>query len=445
MTKTKNYSLTEGSVFKALLFYSIPIIITNVVQLIFHITDVAVLAIMADDSAVASVGACGSIISLLISLFTGFATGSNVLIAKRIGEKKSDGTKKAVGASITIGFVSGLILMTAGIIFSRDFLLITNCQKDVLDGAVTYLNIYFSGMPLIMLYTFVASIFNAMGDSVRPMRYMIISGIINLLLNVFFTGILNLSVAGVALATVISNLIALILALCALRKKKECCDFKTKDLCVKKEEFSEIVKVGIPTCFCSIFFYAANVILSSVVNSISTDAMTANAISGQFDGIIYNVGFSVAIATSVMVGQNFGARNCERIRKAIKTGVVYTTFLSLLLGVVFVIFAKPLLGIMTENSNVIEIAKDKMILLCLTYFVTSIMEVYSFSLRAMGNPNITMIAGGICGLGIRGFWAWFVWPLYPTLSVVFQSYAVSAFIAIIIYVCVYESMMKKLV
>ena len=137
MKKTSNYTLTEGPIFKSLLLYSIPIIITNVVQLIFHITDVAVLAIMADDYAVASVGACGSIITLLVNLFTGFATGSNVLIAKRIGEKNMDGVKKGVGASFVIGLASGLILMTAGLIFAREFLIITNCQNDVLEGAVT--------------------------------------------------------------------------------------------------------------------------------------------------------------------------------------------------------------------------------------------------------------------------------------------------------------------
>lgn len=444
MKKTNNYTLTEGPIFKSLLLYSIPIIITNVVQLIFHITDVAVLAIMADDYAVASVGACGSIITLLVNLFTGFATGSNVLIAKRIGEKNMDGVKKGVGASFVIGLASGLILMTAGLIFAREFLIITNCQNDVLDGAVTYLVIYFCGMPIIMLYTFIASVFGAMGDSVRPMRYMLISGVINLVLNMIFTGLLKLSVAGVALATVISNLIALILALIALFKNKEYCDIKANDIKLKKEEFSEIVKVGIPTCFCSIFFYMANVIISSVINSISTDAMTASAVASQFDGIIYNVGFSIAIAASVMVGQNYGAKSHERIKKTMRMSVLYATSVSLILGTVFVFLANSMIGIMTDNPDVTKLAKDRMVILCLTYFVTSIMEVFSFSLRAMGKATITMIVGAICGLLMRGGWAWFVWPLYPTFPMIFQCYPVTAFIAIIIYLFYYKNTMREL-
>ena len=433
MKSLTSTNMTEGPIFKTLFFYSIPIIITNLVQLLFYVIDVAVLAIMADDLAVAAVGACGSLITLLVSVFTGLATGSNVLVARRIGEGNTDGIKRATGVSIAIGIISGFILMVIGIVFSRKFLIMTNCQKDVLDDAVKYLVIYFCGMPIIMLYNFIASVFRAKGDSVRPMRYMLISGIINVLLNVIFVGVLKISVVGVALATVMSNIIPVYLALAVIFKYDTKFRICLKDICIKKQEFIEIIKVGIPTCFCSIFFYIANVILASKVNSISTNAMTANTISNQFDGIIYNVGCSIAIATSVIVGQNFGAKKVERVKKTIRQSIGYTTCVSLSLGLICVLLSDIMLGTLSQDPNVLAIAKDKMILLCLTYFITSIMEILSFSLRAMNNPNITMIVGGICGFGIRGLWAWFIWPLCPTLTVLFQSYPVSAFIAIIIY------------
>ncbi len=436
MKSSVSSNMTEGSIFKILFFYSLPIIVTNLVQLLFHVVDVTILAIMADDLAVAAVGACGSLITLLVGIFTGFATGSNVLIARRIGEGNTAGIKKATGVSIAIGIISGFILMVIGIVFARKFLIITNCQPDVLDDAARYLVTYFYGMPIIMLYNFVAAVFRAVGDSVRPMKYMIVSGIIKIILNIVFIGVLKISVAGVALATIISNLISLLLALRVVFKY----DFKfrveVKDVCIKKEELLEIIKVGIPTCLCSIFFYIANVILSSKVNLISTNAMTANAISSQFDGIIYNVGCSIAIATSVIVGQNFGAKNFERVRKTIGQSIGYTTCVSLFLGVTFVLLSDVMLGMLSENPDIIAIAKDKMVLLCLTYFITSIMEILSFSLRAMEMSNATMIVGGICGLGIRGLWAWFIWPLHPTLSMLFLSYPVSAFVAIIIYLLI---------
>lgn len=436
MKRYADSNMTEGSIFKNLFFYSIPIIITNLVQLLFHVVDVTILAIMADDFAVAAVGACGSLITLLVSVFTGFATGSNVLIARRIGEGNKEGIKKATGVSVAIGIISGLILMAIGVVFAKKFLIITNCQPDVLDDAAKYLAVYFCGMPIIMLYNFVAAVFRAVGDSVRPMKYMIISGIIKIALNIVFIGVLKFSVIGVALATIISNLICLLLALLVLFKNDFKFRIEPKDIRLKKEEFSEIVKVGVPTCLCSIFFYIANVILSSKVNLISTDAMTANAISNQFDGIIYNVGCSIAIATSVIVGQNFGAKNFERVKKTIVQSAGYTTCVSLSLGIIFVLLSDVMLGMLSDNDNVIAIARDKMVMLCLTYFITSIMEILSFSLRAMKMPNATMIVGGICGLGIRGLWAWFIWPMHPTLSVLFLSYPVSAFAAIIIYLLI---------
>lgn len=180
MKHFNSYSMTEGPVFKTLLLYSIPIIITNVVQLLFHTIDVTTLAIMTDDLAVAAVGACGSLITLLVGIFTGFATGSNVLVTKRIGEGNVDGVKKSIGASLTVGLISGIILMLTGVIFAKKFLEITNCQPDVIGDATKYLVTYFSGMPFIMLYNFVASIFRAKGDSVRPMNYMLISGVIKI-------------------------------------------------------------------------------------------------------------------------------------------------------------------------------------------------------------------------------------------------------------------------
>ena len=222
------------------------------------------------------------------------------------------------------------------------------------------------------------------------------------------------------------------------------CRAEIASLRINKNDLLEIVKVGIPTCLCSLSFFLANVILSSAVNSISTNAMTANAISSQFDGVIYTVGAAIASATSVIVAQNYGAHNIERIKKAILIGCTYATSISLLLGSVFVIFADPMLRILSDSESVVAIAKDKMIFLCLTYFITSIMEVFAFSLRAIKRQLSTMIVGFVCGLGIRCFWRYFIWPANPTLSMLFACYAVSAFVAIIIYLFVYRFALKTI-
>ena len=434
----KNNLLTKGPIFKALVIFSLPIIVTNTINILFHAADVAVLAFFSGDADVAAVGACGSLITLMVSLFTGFATGASVLISKRVGANDDQGTKKAIGTALSIGFLSGVFLMIVSLIFARRFLILMNCQPDVLDAATLYLKIYFLGSPIMMLNSFAVGGVSASGDSTRPMIYSMLSGVINVCLNVVFVAVFHLSVAGVAMATVFSAAVSLTLVLIRLFKGNGRCRAEIASLRINKKDLLEIVKVGIPTCLCSISFFLANVILSSAVNSISTDAMTANAISGQFDGVIYTVGAAIASATSVIVAQNYGAHNIERMKKTILIGVTYATSISLLLGSVFVIFADPMLRILSDSESVVAIAKDKMIFLCLTYFITSIMEVFAFSLRAIKHQLSTMIVGFVCGLGIRCFWRYFIWPANPTLSMLFACYAVSAFVAIIIYLFVYR-------
>ena len=439
----KKISLTRGAIFKALFIFSLPMIITNLVSVLFHAADVAVLAILVDGPAVAAVGACGSLITLMVTLFTGFATGANVLISKRIGAEDSEGTKKAVGTSMVIGLLSGILLLMIAQIFARKLLIFMNCQPDVLDMATLYMRIYFLGMPITMLNSFAVSVLRAAGDSTRPMLYMIISGVANVLANIFFISVCHMTVEGVALATVLSNTLSLVFTLIKLFKEKGMCRVEAKHLRLRKNELFEIVRVGIPTCFCSLFFFSANTILSAKVNSMGTAAMTANSISGQFDGIIYTVGAAIASAASIMIAQNFGARQFDRIKKTIRTSIIYVSAVSIILGSFFVLFAEQLLGILSDDSNVIAIAKDRMTLLCLTYFVTSIMEVFSFSLRSLKREKSTMVVGGICGFGMRSIWAFFIWPMHPTLPMLFACFPISAFVAILIYIGVYKNTKKE--
>ena len=441
----KRSELIEGNIFKVLFLFSFPMIITNTMNILFHAADVAVLAIFVDGPAVAAVGACGSLITLMTAVFTGLATGANVLIAKRIGAADEKGTQKAIGTSLTIGFLSGIFLMIVALVFARRFLIWMNCQPDVLDMATLYMRIYFLGAPIMMLKAFAIAVLRSTGDSVRPMIYALISGATNVVANIFFVLVCNLTVEGVALATVLSGGLSLTLALTRLFRNKKVVRIRLRDLGIGKNEIREIVSVGLPTCLCSIFFYVASVILSAAVNSLSTDAMTANSISGQFDGIIYTVGAAIASATAVIVAQNYGAKRYDRIRATIRTSVVYVTAVSLVLGVSFVVFAEPLLGILSDSPSVIAIAKDRLTLLCLTYFLTSIMEVFAFSLRALKRQRTTTVVGAVCGLGIRSIWRFFVWPLNKTLSMLFACYSISATVAIVIYLFVYRGVLKKVI
>lgn len=437
-------NLTKGKIFKTLFIYSLPLILTNVVQLLFHAADVTVLGIMVDESAVAAVGACGPIISLLVSLFASFATGANILIAKHVGARDEARSRKATGTALVIGFLSGFIMLIIAEIFARDILILMKCQESVLDLAVKYMQIYFLGMPVIMLYNFVAAVLRSVGDSLRPMIYMLVSGVFNIGLNIFFVAVCNLTVEGVALATFLSNLVALILALIALFKNKGYCKIEFKNLRIFGGEFKEIVKIGVPACLCSLSYYIANLFVSAGLNSISEEAMSAGAFAGQFDAIVYNVGMSIAIACMSMVGQCYGAGLFKRIKKTILISAAYATVASLSIGSLVVIFSENLLGIMTDNALIIAIGKEQLITVCFTHFITSLMEVFSFSLRALKRPNCTMVVGFICGFGVRTFWVTAIWDLVGrTVGTLFLAYGVSAFCALVIYIALFIQTMKR--
>jgi Na+-driven multidrug efflux pump len=297
-------------------------------------------------------------------------------------------------------------------------------------------------MPINMLNSFSTAALRSSGDSVRPMIYSIVSGAVNVVANFLFVAAFKMTVSGVALATVLASALSLVLALIRLFRGNSLCRAEFKYMRVNEVEFVEIVRVGLPTCFCSIFFYIANVVLSSAVNSMSVEAMTANSISGQFDGMIYTIGSAIASATSVMVAQNYGARQFDRIRKVMRVGIIYSTAVSLILGAAFVIFAEPLLGILEDDPAVIAIAKERMTFLCLTYFLTTIMEVMAFSLRSLKHQKSTMVVGAVCGV-MRCVWAWFIWPMFNTLWVLFTIYSTSAAVAIIIYLFVYKGVLKE--
>ena len=436
--------MTCGNVFSTLFKFSLPLIIINIVQLLFHSADVAVLGIMATDADVAAVGACGSLISLLLCVFGGYSSAANVVIAKRVGAQDVEGARRATGTALLVGLTSGVMLMAVTEIFAERFLIMMNCQPDVLPLATLYLRIYFAGMPVIMMYNFVAAILRATGDSVRPMIYMISSGALNVVLNVIFVGFLNMAVAGVALATVLSNVAALTAALVTLVRNRDYCKVELKNLRFRRTELLEIIKIGVPSCLCGVFFYLGEVIVVSAMNSISTDAMTANAVASQLDRFTYSIGSSIATASGVMVAQNYGAGRFERVPKIMNTAVFYLTAVIVVLSCILTLFSTAILSIFTDSDAAIELAKQRFILLTFTNFITCASEVMSNAVRALKRPRSLLAVGLVCGLLIRSVWAYFVWPALGTIPMLFICFPLSTLVGCVIYAVVYRGAMREI-
>jgi putative MATE family efflux protein len=436
-------SLTAGPIFSTLFRFSLPLIVINILQMVFHTTDTAVLGIMSGDAEVAAIGACGSLISMLVCLVSGYSSAANVVISRRIGAGDEQGARRATGTALVLGLLSGLLLMCVVLLFSRQFLIITNCQPDVLDMADLYMKIYFLGMPVIMLYNFTASILRASGDSLRPMIYMIVSGVANVGLNFLFVGAFHLTVAGVAIATVLSNAIALVLALIALARNKDFCKIERRNLRLRRQELLEMIGIGLPSCIGGISFYFGEVVVISAVNSLGTNAMTANAISSQLDRVNYTVGASIASATGVMISQNFGSKSFDRIKKALWVGTVYCISVAMLIGISVVLLADPLIGIFTDSEAIVALTKGRLVLICLTNFITCAMEVLMNAVRALKRPRCVLVIGLTCGFAIRSLWAWFVWPHWKTIPFLFVCLPLSTLVGSIIYLFFYRDAMKK--
>jgi putative MATE family efflux protein len=305
------------------------------------------------------------------------------------------------------------------------------------------MRIYFLGMPITMLYNFVAAILRATGDSVRPMVYMIVSGVVNVFANILFVGALDMTVDGVAWATVLSKTVSLVLALIALAKNNGYCKVELKNLRIRKDEFIEMMRIGIPACVEGITFYFGEVVVVAGVNSISTDAMAGNAIASQIDRLVYIIGSSIGTASGVVVAQNFGAGKLKRVRQVVRISMIYTVAATLVSGIIAVLIDDAVLGLLTESAAVIELAKGRMILTCLTNFITCASVAMGSAVRALKKPYILLVAGIVGGFAVRSFWTWFAWPLVGGVPFLFIALPLSTFVALIMYAVVYFRAMKE--
>jgi len=437
--------MTEGPILSKLFKFALPLAIINVTQLLYNTIDITILGNFAGDDAVAAVGSTASLIYMLTGLFNGLGGGVNVVVARAVGAKDMMRARRATGTALLTGACCGLFLMLVTIPCAPIFLRWMNCDPEILPTAITYLRLIFLSMPMQMLYGFVASAIRASGNSTRPMIIGLTAGGCKVLFNFFFVGVLKLGAPGAAMSTICSQIIAFTLVLAViLRDRDGYYALEKKNLRINKEDLLDIVRIGIPGGLSGFFFYGANAVIQSSVNSMGKTVMTADAVAAQFDAFIYTVGAAVAGATMAFAGQNMGAGKLDRVKKVVGTASGLATAASLTLGVIFLLFSNQLCSLVTDSPEVIAIAKTRMTLLCLTYFTSSIMEVLNGSLSAMGWHRSTMYVGFICGLCARVVWAKVIWPPLGTLATLYISFPVSNLMAIAIYLLIFRHAIRVL-
>lgn len=451
MTKIKKernkyeIDMCSGSIFKKMLMFAVPLMFSSILQLLFNAADIVVVGRYAGDNSLAAVGSNTSLINLLTNLFVGLSVGANVLVAHYYGAKEKEDLKKAVHTVITISIVSGILLTIIGVAGARQFLIWMDTPENVLDLAVTYLRIYFAGITATMIYNFGAAILRAVGDTKRPLYYLLLAGVVNVVLNLIFVIKFNMDVAGVALATVISQCISAALIIRCLIKESGDIHLDLRCLKIDKSNFLKILQVGLPAGFQGVLFSLSNVVIQSSVNGFGETVVAGNSAAANLEGFVYMAMNAFHQAAISFTSQNVGAGKYSRINKILYVALTYVVAVGLSMGLVVVAFGKPLLGIYSDSSVVVDAGLVRLKYIVTLYFLCGMMDVMVGSLRGLGYAVMPMIVSLIGACGLRLIWiaTLFRLPKFHTINMVYITYPVTWIITFFAHVICFIIVRKR--
>ena len=445
MVKSIQINMTEGPIFSKLLKFSIPLIFSSLLQLLFNAADIVVVGRFAGDNPLAAVGSTGSLINLLVNLFQGLSIGTNVVAAHYFGAGRKSELKETVHTAMLLSVYSGIIMTFVGVAFAVPILKLMQAPQEVLVLASIYLKIYFGGITATMIYNFGSALLRAVGDTQRPLYILFLAGIINVILNLIFVIDFHLDVAGVAWATVISQTISAILVVIILLKENEDYSLEIKNFKINMHIFTKIVKVGIPAGFQGIMFSFSIVIIQSFVNSFGSVLIAGNSAACNLEGFIYTSmnGFSQGALT--FCSQNMGARKIDRIKKIVWISQLSIIVLGASMSGLFLLFGHQLLGIYTKSPEVVEAGLSRCRVIFSTYFLCGIMDCMANSIRGIGHSLMPVVVTifGACIFRLVWLFTFFQIPAFHSPLVIFLSYPLSWTITYIAHLICYYKIMKQ--
>ena len=439
-------NMTEGPLFWNIISYTIPIILTSVLQLLFNAADLVVVGRFCGSISVGAVGATGSLTTLLINFFIGLSVGSGVVVAQAHGARDDETVFKTVHTAIPLALVCGVVLTFLGVFFSEPLLRLMKTPGEVLPLSALYMKIYFGGTIFNIIYNFAASILRAAGDTKSPLVFLTIAGVVNVIFNVIFVTVFKMNVEGVAIATVISQAISAVLTIIALMRREDATKFFFSKMCFYKERLSKILKIGVPAGIQSSLFAISNVIIQSSVNTFGEVFLSGVSAASNIEGFQYVTMNSFYQSALNFTGQNVGAKKYDRVKKIFKICMVSVATVGLVIGVLGVVFGRPLLSIyITDSQAAIDYGMRRMMCIGLAYFLCGMMDVTTGVLRGMGSSTGPMVVSviGICGLRMLWIFTIFAIPKFHTPEVLYSSYAVSWIITIIAQYILYRRLLKK--
>lgn len=434
--------MVNGSIMDKMISFALPLMLSGILQLLFNAVDIIVVGRFSGSQSLAAVGSTSSLINMLTNLFIGISLGANVLAARFYAAGKHKEMSETVHTAIATAFVSGVIMIFVGIFLSRPALELMDTPSDVIELSTLYIRIYFLGMPFFMLYNYGAAILRAVGDTKRPLIFLVISGVVNACLNMLLVIVFHLDVAGVAIATVISQVISCVLVIGCLYKTDAVYQLRFKKLRIKKKYLVQIFRIGIPAGLQSTLISFSNVLLQSSVNSFGSIAMAGYTAANNILSFLYMAANAVTQACMSFTSQNFGARKPKRMDRVIIDGMILQFIICLTLGTLAYVFGSQISSIYTDNSDVIKSSVEILALTTIPYFLCGIMDAWPGIIRGMGRSTVPMILCLIGTVGVRILWIFFFFPHHRTLRYLFISYPVS-WIATIIMQLAYFFIIRK--
>ncbi len=448
MHANKSIDMLHGNLFKNIVAYSIPIILTNVLQLLFNAADLMVVGNFCKSECVGAVGATSALINLIINLFIGLSVGTGVSCAIAIGTGEAPAVQKVIHTAIPLALISGVVLTAAGVILSKPLLVLMDTPTEFLELSATYMRIYFLGITATMVYNFCAAILRAAGDTKSPFIFLLISGILNVILNLIFVLFFDMDVDGVALATIISQFLSAFLTLTALMKRTDFCRLVLNKIKIHKKPLLEILRIGIPSGLQSCLFSFSNVLIQSSVNSLGPVVVVGNSAAANLEGFIWVSMNSMHQSALNFTGQNVGIKNYKRVSKIFNICILNVAVIGFLLGASFFLFGKTLLSFyITDSPEAVEAGMVRLMYMCASYLLAGMMDTATGSIRGMGvslSPMIITVLG-VCVFRIG--WIFTIFETYHTADVLYASYPISwiiTFLAeLILFICIVKKRKKQ--
>lgn len=442
-SKKNEINFSSGKMFTKIIQYVIPLMFSGILQNLFNMADTVVVGRFAGDTPLAAVGSTSSLTNLIVNLFVGLSMGATIIISRHFGSKNEKRMSEASHTAIAISLISGILLVFLGFILSKPVLELMGTPKEVLPLSTLYMRVYFAGMPVIMLYNFASGIMRSYGDTKKPLFFLFVAGIINVVLNLIFVIVFHLDVLGVALATVISQVVSALLTLHALTKVKNGCQIHLNKIKIHKRELILIAKTGIPAGIQGSLFSISNVIVQSSINTFGKVAMAGINATSNLENIFYMAMNAFGNACVTSSAQNMGANKPNRAKKAFFICSLSAVFVWAVMALITFSFPDAILGIFTKSKNVIDAGKIKLYINLGTYFLVALMEVSTGALRGIGHSFTSMLISVFCVCAFRLFWLFTVFKAHPTLECLFISYPISWALTSTIHIAIFFVLVNK--